>query len=142
VSMGLASAQIVLENPKDSSLSPVATVALADTGAVYLCIPEHIASQLKLEELYRKEIITADGKSHLCPYVGPVHVHFENRGCVVGAVVMGDEVLLGAIPMEDMDLVIVPQERKIVVNPRSPNFATALAKGMRHPTGRSARYTP
>lgn len=41
---------------------------------------------------------------------------------------MGDEVLLGAIPMEDMDLVVIPQQRRANVNPLNPNFATAHAK--------------
>jgi len=36
-------------------------------------------------------------------YVGPVEVKFENRSCFTGALVLGDEVLLGAIPREDMD---------------------------------------
>ena len=42
--------------------------------------------------------------------------------------VMGDEPLLGAIPMEDMDLVIIPGLRQVDVNPASPNIPTALAK--------------
>ena len=46
----------------------------------------------------------------------------------VGALVMGDQALLGAIPMEDMDLVILPKTKKLDVNPASPNIATSLAK--------------
>jgi hypothetical protein len=41
---------------------------------------------------------------------------------------MGDEVLLGAIPMEDMDLVVLPQQRMVDINPLNPNFAAAKAK--------------
>jgi len=41
---------------------------------------------------------------------------------------MGDQVLLGAIPMEDMDLVVIPSERKLAVNPRNPNIASSIAK--------------
>jgi hypothetical protein len=41
---------------------------------------------------------------------------------------MGDQVLLGAIPMEDMDLVVLPKQRRLDVNPVSPNVATTLAK--------------
>jgi hypothetical protein len=37
-------------------------------------------------------------------------------------------VLLGAIPMEDMDLVVIPKTRSIDINPVSPNFASAIAK--------------
>jgi len=45
-----------------------------------------------------------------------------------GALVMGDQSLLGAIPMEDMDLVVVPQTREVIVNPNSPNIASSIAK--------------
>jgi len=41
---------------------------------------------------------------------------------------MGDQVLIGAIPMEDMDLVVVPRTRTLEVNPRSPNIGSTIAK--------------
>ena len=41
---------------------------------------------------------------------------------------MGDDVLLGAIPMEDMDLIVIPSTRTVDVNPASPNIATSIAK--------------
>jgi hypothetical protein len=47
---------------------------------------------------------------------------------VLGDVMLGDEVLLGAIPMEDMDLVLRPQLQSIDVNPESPNIPVSLAK--------------
>lgn len=127
--MGLATAKIILDNPRLESLKPIETPALADTGALFLCLPDHVAAQLQLMETSKKEITTADGRRQLCPYVGPVHVRFENRECYVGAVVLGDEVLLGAVPMEDMDLVIIPSERRVAVNPQNPNFAAGVAKG-------------
>ena len=59
--------------------------------------------------------------------VGPVSVKFENRGCFTGALVLGDRVLLGAVPMEDMDVLVCPATRKLIVNPASPNIATSIA---------------
>jgi clan AA aspartic protease len=126
--MGLAYADLTLLNPRRPELRPVAARALADTGAIFLCLPAHVAAQLQLETQATREVKTADGKTHLCPYVGPVQIKFDNRMCFVGAMVRGDEVLLGAIPMEDMDLVVIPQERRVAVNPLNPNFAAALAK--------------
>lgn len=41
---------------------------------------------------------------------------------------MGDQVLFGAIPMEDMDLVLIPKTRTPDVNPASPNIATSIVK--------------
>ena len=63
------------------------------------------------------------------PYVGPVEVQFNNRRCYVGALVLGDEVLLGAVPMEDMDLVVSPSRQTVVVNPESPNIPSSVVKG-------------
>ena len=83
---------------------------------------------MELKESSKKEVTTADGKRTLCPYVGPVHVRFGNRECYVGAVVLGDQVLLGAVPMEDMDLVVVPAERRVIANPLNPNFAAGFVK--------------
>ena len=60
--------------------------------------------------------------------MGPIEVSFANRRCFTGAMVLGNEVLLGAIPMEDMDLVLRPQLQSIAVNPESPNIPVSLAK--------------
>jgi clan AA aspartic protease len=93
-----------------------------------LCIPEHIRIQLELEEIDNKEVTLADGTRKLVPYVGPIELRFKNRIGFAGALVMGDQVLLGAIPMEDMDLLITPKTRSLDVNPNSPNIATSIAK--------------
>lgn len=71
-----------------------------------------------------------DGRNINVPYVGPVRVTFGKRFCFVGALVLGDEVLLGAVPMEDMDLVVNPSMRELTVDPRSPNIPHARVKVM------------
>jgi clan AA aspartic protease len=124
--MGLVYADIELINPKKQTLRPMKVNALVDTGAITLCIPEHIVLQLNLETLEQREVTTADGKKRLVPYVGPIQIRFENRNCFTGALVIGDTVLLGAVPLEDMDLVINPRLQTITVNPESPNIPAAL----------------
>ena len=126
--MGLVYADIELINPKEQTLKPMKINALVDMGAITLCIPEHIVLQLKLEALEQREVTTADGKKRLVPYVGPVQIRFENRNCFTGALVLGDSVLLGAVPLEDMDLVINPRLQTITVNPESPNVPAAVVK--------------
>lgn len=125
--MGLTNASIELRNPRKPELKPVIVDALADTGAVHLCIPAHVQLQLELDETDKKEVVLADGGRKLVPYVGPIELRFKNRIGYVGALVMGDQALLGAIPMEDMDLVVVPKTREVVVNPQSPNIASSIA---------------
>ena len=126
--MGLANAKIELRNPRRPELEAVEIDALTDTGAVHLCIPPHIQIQLQLEEMDTKEVTLADGSRRLAPYVGPVELRFRNRVGFAGALVMGDEPLLGVIPMEDMDLVVVPRTRQVVVNPLNPNVASSIAR--------------
>ena len=126
--MGLVDGKVSLKNPRLPELAPVDVVALADSGAVHLCIPEHIQIQLKLEAIDNKEVTLADGSKKLVPYVGPIELRFKNRVGFAGALVMGDQVLLGAIPMEDMDLIIIPKTRTLDVNPDSPNIASSIVK--------------
>jgi len=64
----------------------------------------------------------ADGRSMRVPYVGPVKVAFQDRICFVGALVLGNDVLLGAVPMEDMDLTIHPARQRLEPDPRSPTI--------------------
>jgi clan AA aspartic protease len=127
--MGLIHAEIELANARDDSLLPMKVTALVDTGALHLCVPPQVANQLKLPVLERRAVTTADGVQHLVDYVGPVRVRYANRQCMVGGVVLGDETLLGAIPMEDMDLVVSPSRQTLAVNPNSPNIPASVAKG-------------
>jgi clan AA aspartic protease len=121
---------VKLANPRLPDLAPIEVKALADTGAVHLCLPKHVVLQLQLEEHEKREVTLADGSHQLVPYVGPVEVSFANRLCFTGAMVFGDEALLGAIPMEDMDLVVLPKTHEVAVNPANPNFAVSIAKGL------------
>jgi clan AA aspartic protease len=126
--MGVVNTKAFLRNSRKPKLKAIEVSALADSGSVHLCIPEHLRIQLQLDESDRKEVTLADGGRKLVPYVGPIEVHFKNRVGFAGALVMGDQVLFGAIPMEDMDLVIIPKTRTLDVNPYSPNIATSIVK--------------
>ena len=129
--MGHIFAEIELSNPKQMDLTSMKVQALVDTGALMLCIPDHVALQLNLETESTREVSVADGRRKNVPYVGPVKVSFGKRFCYVGALVIGDEVLLGAVPMEDMDLVVNPGRREITVDPVSPNIPHARVKNLK-----------
>ena len=126
--MGYVFADVALSNPGRQDLAPLAVKALVDTGALMLCIPEHVAVQLALEAESTREVTVADGRSASVPYVGPIKVAFGKRFCYVGALVLGDEVLLGSVPMEDMDLVVHPGRREVTVDPASPNYPHVRVK--------------
>ena len=124
--MGLVTARFELSNPRDAGIATLSVDALVDTGAMTLCLPAAVAEALQLEELERREVTLADGGRHLVPYVGPVKVGFGRRGCFTGAFVLGQRVLVGAIPLEDMDLVVNPATRQVTVNPASPDIPSAI----------------
>lgn len=129
--MGIVNGRLTLRNPRLGNLDAMEISAMADTGALFLCIPEHIRVQLRLETLEHREVTLADGSRRMVPYVGPIEVRFKTRAGYFGALVMGDQVLLGAIPMEDLDLVVIPKTQTVDVNPENPNMAACVAKGMR-----------
>lgn len=124
--VGLVHADIKLDNPKGSAPA-ISVQALVDTGALHLCIPESMSRQLNLAAERVRRVTFADGRSVEAPYVGPVRVEVAGRTCFVGAMVFGDEVLLGAIPMEDLDLMVDPARQQVV--PRDPRGPVSLAKG-------------
>ena len=103
---------------------------LVDTGSVYMCINENIQEQLKFPVLEQRKGQLTNG--HIVEYdvVGPVEVRFKNRRCSVNAMVLpGDnEPLLGAIPLEDMDVLIHPYRQELIVNPDHPYFAQMKLK--------------
>jgi clan AA aspartic protease len=87
--MGLVNADVTLRNPRKPELAPVKVAALADSGSLHLCIPQHVQIQLELEEIDKKEVTLADDCRKLVPYVGPIEIRFHNRVGFVGALVMG-----------------------------------------------------
>ena len=125
--MGLTNAKILLRNPRLPELDAVEINALADTGAIHFCIPARIQELLQLEAIDDKEVTLADGSKRRVPYVGPVELRYSNRVGFAGALVMGEQPLLGAIPMEDMDLIVLPGSREVRVNPDSPDHASSVA---------------
>lgn len=126
--MGLTTTKIELRNPRRPDLPAVEVDALADTGSDLMCIPPQLQRQLGLEEAESRTIVLADGTRRSVPYVGPLQLRFANRTGFGGALVMGDQPLLGAIAMQDMDLVVIPRTRRVAVNPASPDAATVSAR--------------
>jgi clan AA aspartic protease len=104
--------------------------ALVDTGSYMLCINENIKEQLQLSTNERRKGELANGQIIEYDVAGPLEVKFKNRRCIVEAMVLpGDsEVLLGAIPLEDMDVLIHPQRQELIVNPAHPYFAQMKLK--------------
>jgi clan AA aspartic protease len=103
---------------------------LVDTGSYMLAINENIKEQLQLPVVEKRKAQTATGHIVDCEVVAPVELRFKNRSTTCRAIVLpGDaEPLLGAIPLEDMDVLIHPLRNELIVNPEHPYFAQMKMK--------------
>jgi clan AA aspartic protease len=121
--MGLTYASLRLTNTFTGA--SVEVLALVDSGAMPLCIPESVARQLGFDttEVYSARIRIADASRVDVPVVAPIRINFENRSCNTEAYVLGDEPLIGVIPMEAMDCIIDPGSQRMVINPAHPDGA-------------------
>jgi len=119
--MGPTYTTVLISNPRKPQLKPLEVRCLADTGALMMSITKTISIQLELDELEKRSVTIADGSTRQVPFVGPIRIDFENRFCFTGAFVLGNESLLGAVPMEEMDLVVNPAKQKVMPNPEHPN---------------------
>ena len=126
--MGLVHARIQLSNALRPDLAAVEVDALVDSGALELCIPERIRKELGLEAYDTRFAELADGSTQEVEVVEPVRVFFKNRRTTTTAVVIGNEVLLGAIPMQAMDVMIDPRREQLILPPDRPNFALSKVK--------------
>ena len=132
--MGLTYADIELFNYADETLNEdgylpkekirkVTIKAMADSGAIRLAINETIKQELGLRVRQQLNISLADGTKRTLDVSGPIRLKFKDRDCITDAFVLpgNEEPLLGAVPMELMDLVIIPAENKLVYNPLHPD---------------------
>lgn len=132
--MGLTYADIELFNYADETLNEdgylpkekirkVLIRAMADSGAIRLAINETIKQQLGLRVRQQLNISLADGTKRTLDVAGPIRLKFMDIDCITDAFVLPDneEPLIGAVPMDLMDLVIIPAENKLVYNPLHPD---------------------
>ena len=139
--MGLIYADIELINADDLALARKHIIGeeeiksmhlnmLADSGAFMMAINENIQEILQIPFLEKRKAVMADGTIVEYDTVGPIMVKFKNRTATCNAFVLnGDaEPLLGAIPMEEMDVLIHPQRQELIVNPEHPEYAVLKMK--------------
>jgi clan AA aspartic protease len=139
--MALVYADIELINAEDITLAKRNIIGvediksmhvnmLVDTGAFMMAINESIQAQLQLPFKQKRKAQLADGSVAEYDVVGPIEVRFKNRQATCNAFVLkGDaEPLLGAIPMEEMDVLVHPTRQELLVNPEHPYYAVLKMK--------------
>ena len=90
--------------------------ALVDTGCALLTVTEAVAKELGFDpsEFSVRRVTLADGRSVEIPTVGPIEIRIKERSCMTEAHVMGDQCLLGFIPLEALDLMVDPSGQSLV----------------------------
>lgn len=139
--MGLVYADVELINSIDVELAKRHIIGeeevkrmhiniLVDTGSYMLAINESIQEQLQFPVVEKKKAQLANGSIVECDVVAPVEVKFKNRRTACSAMVLpGDcEPLLGAIPLEEMDVLIHPLRQEMIINPDHPFYAQLKMK--------------
>lgn len=139
--MGLIYAEIELINADDFALARknyidqndvkrITIDMIVDKSTYYLCINEEIQAQLQLSFVEKRSAYTADNRLIEMDVVGPVFVKFKNRttSCLAMVLPGNSEPLLGAIPLEDMDVLIHPLRQELIVHPDHPYQAVMTLK--------------
>jgi hypothetical protein len=95
-----------------------------------LTLSRSLSQRLKLAKVDEVDAELANGDVMRADVVGPVEVRFQNRKTVVNAIVVeaDTDVLLGAIPMQGMDVMVDPKREQLILNPDSPDKARMLLK--------------
>ena len=119
--MGIVHAEITLKNAgdvitaqrgfiKEPEIRQTTVTAMVDTGAVTLVINEKLRLQLGLGVKGERHATLANETKETVKIADPVQIHWKNRSMICNPLVIsGDgEILLGAIPLEDMDLMVDP----------------------------------
>ena len=124
--MGLVHTEITLKNIKDKmkaeegyikepEIRQTTVQAVVDTGAMTLVINERLRRQLGRGVVGEKQVSLADNTKRTIKIAEPVEVHWKNRFMACQPwVVSAGKILLGLIPLENMDLMVDPHSQKLI----------------------------
>jgi len=124
--MGEVSAEITLKNAADlvrvsdgniteQNVRSITVTALVDTGATTLVISENLRQKLGLAVVGSRTVTLAGGSKTSCGIAEPVQICWKDRTSLLRPWIVPDEdeVLLGVLPLEEMDLIVDPVNRSL-----------------------------
>lgn len=99
-----------------SEIRSLQTHGIVDTGAVLVSLPETLVNELGLEIVAKRRVRYADGKTADKSIAGGLLVEIQGRTSETRCIVEpeSDTVLIGQIPLEEMDWMVHPQSQKLV----------------------------
>jgi clan AA aspartic protease len=130
--MGIVFADITLTNLFTGKSVNVRT--MVDTGTTHMIVPANIARELgfDLNDVSTYRLTVADTRRIQCPCIAPLQITWGDRHYKTEAAVLGDECLMGVLPLEAMDLVVDPKRECLTANPKHPDGPVFLAMGVRN----------
>jgi len=124
--MGTFKEEITLENIvdrglanrgyiKEAEIRTLTVQAMPDTGAWTLVINEEVREKLGLTIQGSATSTLADGKTSNYPITESVKIQWKDRNIELPAVVVAEakDILLGAMPLEGMDLIVDPVRKQL-----------------------------
>ena len=125
--MGTVYAEITLKNVfdegkaregliREDEVRSVTVNAVVDTGASTVIINEELRQKLGLAKTKDRHAKLADGRRVPFWWTDPADIYWKDRYHASPAVVIpeAEKVLLGAIPLEGMDLMVHPKTQELV----------------------------
>ncbi len=95
-----------------------------------MCTNEELKNRRRLDHRSYEIAQLTNGALQKVEVVGPINIRFLNRvtGCYAMVMPGDSEVLPGAIPMEDLDVIIAPRLQTLALPPGRPYMAQKSAK--------------
>ena len=130
--MGEVRVKVTLTNALDRALARRGKIAekdirsyeanaLIDTGAVSSVVPSNVMQQLGLQSDGQRVAEYADGRNDVVELTEPITFDIMGRKTTEGAMVLGDEVIIGQTVLEVLDLLVDCNNRKVIPNPAHPD---------------------
>jgi hypothetical protein len=104
------------------------TQGLVDTGALTLVVPQVIARELGLKIRGQQIARYANGYEESVNVSEPVLIECEGRETALPALIVGDEVLIGQVVLELLDLLPDCKNQRLIPNPEHPDYPVAMIK--------------
>ncbi len=139
ITMGAVHTKVKLTNAGDESMVSRGVLAprylrvyegqaLVDTGAVMLVIPQSVADELGLRIRGQQVARFANGAEELVGVTEPIILECEGRITADEALVVGDEILIGQVILEKLDLLPDCKNQRLIPNPAHPDYSVSMIK--------------
>ena len=95
--------------------------AVVDTGAVSLILPSFVVEQLGLQLVGKKNAELGNGSVVTVDVTEPVEVDIDGRRVTLEALMTGNEVLIGQMVLEAIDMQVDCMNQRLIPNPAHPD---------------------